>query len=181
MANRNLLDDRISHSLKRPWKRREGEGFRRRSRHIWWIIRRASVDFQLENIILYVEAKLTLPLWPSESATARMFSKVFIAIALFFLRVTLRFRIANILRPLAAWNRSFTWAFTSFSLAILGSWMKAPPLVFGGWSPVVAYLRHSIIVYVHMNRVSEMSSLLDSQSSRYHCGRQWLLLDCRNQ
>lgn len=26
--------------------------------------------------------------------------------------------------------------------------MKAPPLLLGGWSPVVAYLRHSIIVFI---------------------------------
>jgi hypothetical protein len=25
--------------------------------------------------------------------------------------------------------------------------MKAPPLLFGGWSPVVAYLRHSMMVF----------------------------------
>ena len=28
----------------------------------------------------------------------------------------------------------------------LGSWMNAPPFVFGGMSPVVAYLRHSMMV-----------------------------------
>ena len=29
----------------------------------------------------------------------------------------------------------------------LGSWTKAPPLLLGGSSPVVAYLRHSMIVW----------------------------------
>lgn len=29
----------------------------------------------------------------------------------------------------------------------LGSWMKAPPLLLGGNSPVVAYLRHSIMLW----------------------------------
>lgn len=31
-------------------------------------------------------------------------------------------------------------------LPTFGSWTNAPPLVLGGWSPVVTYFRHSIIV-----------------------------------
>lgn len=45
-------------------------------------------------------------------------------------------------------KESLTDAITSDSPASLGSCMKAPPvLLFGGSSPVVAYLRHSIMVY----------------------------------
>ena len=32
--------------------------------------------------------------------------------------------------------------------------MNAPPLLFGGCSPVVAYLRHSIIVYSLLNNIA---------------------------
>ena len=49
--------------------------------------------------------------------------------------------------PFAALKRSLTCALTSFSFAILGSCTNAPPRVLGGWSPVVAYLRHSMMVY----------------------------------
>ncbi len=80
------------------------------------------------------------------SANPNMLSSVFIVSAPFFFIVTDRFRTASIRAPFAAWKRSLTWAFTSFSFAIFGSCMKAPPRVFGGWSPVVAYLRHSMTV-----------------------------------
>ena len=75
-----------------------------------------------------------------------MLSRVFIVRAPPFFTVTLKFLTASILFPFPALNLSFTCALTSFSLAILGSWTNAPPRVFGGWSPVVAYLRHSMIV-----------------------------------
>jgi hypothetical protein len=42
---------------------------------------------------------------------------------------------------------SLMHAFTSVCPEIFGSWMKAWPLLeFGGRSPVVAYLRHSMVV-----------------------------------
>ena len=92
------------------------------------------------------ETRRTFPLFSLSFAFARILSKVFIVKAPPFFTVTLRFLTASILFPLPVLNLSFTWAFTSFSLAILGSWTNAPPRVFGGWSPVVAYLRHSIMV-----------------------------------
>ena len=92
------------------------------------------------------ETRQTLPFFSLSFAFARMLSKVFIVKAPPFFTVTLRFLTASILFPLPVLNLSFTCAFTSFSLAILGSWTNAPPRVFGGWSPVVAYLRHSMIV-----------------------------------
>lgn len=80
------------------------------------------------------------------SASANILSKVFIVKLAVFFTVTDRFLTASILCPFAARNLSLTWALTSFSLAILGSCINAPPRVLGGWSPVVAYLRHSMIV-----------------------------------
>lgn len=71
---------------------------------------------------------------------------------------------ATIFAPDVPLNDSFTWAKTSFSphnlkypvsldfivpgfhQHTLGSWINAPPLLLGGRSPVVAYLRHSMIV-----------------------------------
>jgi hypothetical protein len=82
----------------------------------------------------------------SRSLIASMLSRVFMVVLPPFWRVTLKLRTANMRCPFAALNRSLTCAFTSFSFAIFGSCMNAPPLVFGGWSPVVAYLRHSMMV-----------------------------------
>ena len=56
-------------------------------------------------------------------------------------------RDTTVLLPALSLNCSFTLALISVSLASLGSWMKAPPLLIGGISPVVAYLRHSMIVW----------------------------------
>lgn len=92
------------------------------------------------------ETRQTFPFFSFSFAFARILSKVFIVKAPPFFTVTLRFLTASILLPLPVLNLSFTCAFTSFSLAILGSWTNAPPRVLGGWSPVVAYLRHSMIV-----------------------------------
>jgi hypothetical protein len=64
-----------------------------------------------------------------------------------FLMETERLRVTSKVCPFAALKRSLTCALTSFSFAILGSCTNAPPRVLGGWSPVVAYLRHSMIVY----------------------------------
>ena len=41
-----------------------------------------------------------------------------------------------------------------------GSWMNAPPLLLGGRSPVVAYLRHSIIVFKDLLVKIEREELL---------------------
>lgn len=86
------------------------------------------------------------PFSASPSDRAKMLSSVFIVRPPAFFTETDKLRTTSIRWSLAARNLSLTWALTSFSLAILGSWMKAPPRVFGGWSPVVAYLRHSMIV-----------------------------------
>jgi hypothetical protein len=105
--------------------------------------------------------KQTFPSPPSTSVLARIPSNVFIVNPPPFFTVTCRFLVAVIRCRFTFQNLSLTWALTSFSFAIyssaciypeeaeatLGSCTKAPPLVLGGISPVVAYLRHSMIVY----------------------------------
>ena len=100
----------------------------------------------LSNLERSRKVRQTLPFFSFSFAFAKILSKVFIVKAPPFFTVTLRFLTASIRFPLPVLNLSFTCAFTSFSLAIFGSWMNAPPRVFGGWSPVVAYLRHSMMV-----------------------------------
>lgn len=74
-------------------------------------------------------------------------SRVFCDRRVFF-TVSCKDLVQTILAPFVFWKESLTCAKTSFSPQILGSWMKAPPsLLLGGSSPVVAYFKHSMIVY----------------------------------
>lgn len=89
----------------------------------------------------------TFPLGPSFDAKDKTPSNVLKIIPPPFFTETERFRVTIKVCPFAALKRSLTCALTSFSFAILGSCINAPPRVLGGWSPVVAYLRHSMMVY----------------------------------
>lgn len=91
--------------------------------------------------------RLTFPSFPSISALANTPSNVFMDNAPPFLTVTCKALVAVIRCRLTFQNLNLTCALTSFSFAILGSWTNAPPLVLGGRSPVVMYLRHSMIVW----------------------------------
>lgn len=101
-----------------------------------------------------------------------MFSSVFIVRPPVFFFVTWRLRTASMRVPFAALKRSLTCALTSRSLASTGSWMKAPPRVLGGCSPVVAYLRHSMIVCVCAPFSTVSTNVAaSSRSCRSRCGR----------
>jgi hypothetical protein len=89
----------------------------------------------------------TFPLGPSFDAKDKTPSSVLDVIPPPFFTETERLRVTIKVCPFAALKRSLTCALTSFSFAILGSCTNAPPRVLGGWSPVVAYLRHSMMVY----------------------------------
>lgn len=107
---------------------------------------RPHLRYSSELVFLQVDQPLTLPSPPSASVLANIPSSVFILNAPVFFVVTWRFLVAVMRCLLTFQNRSLTCAFTSFSFAIFGSCTNAPPLVLGGRSPVVAYLRHSMIV-----------------------------------
>lgn len=72
-------------------------------------------------------------------------SRVFIDKLVFFFD-TCSLLLATIRSPAVLWNRNMTSALTAESPAKAGSCTKAPPLVLGGRSPVVRYLRDSMIV-----------------------------------
>ena len=89
------------------------------------------------ELMVFFSPSLTILILPSRVLTVRVF----------FLTVSCRFRVHTMRAPFAEVKDTLTWARTSFSPAMLGSWTKDAPLAaFGGSSPVVTYLRHSMIV-----------------------------------
>lgn len=82
-------------------------------------------------------------MFPCSSSAPRKLSGVLLDFLFTAVVPAERLRTASMCLPSAALKLSLTWAFTTSSFASFGSWTNR---ALGGWSPVVAYLRHSITV-----------------------------------